>query len=75
MTKRRKTRTISASELVHGSVIRIGPDAYTRVLEAVGTGDLVAIRHQRTGAPPIARGMYLMLRKTERVEVLPEVQP
>ena len=78
MTRRKpKTKTIeiSASELRHGHVIRIGPDAFTRVLEALSTGDLVSLRHVRTGTPRIERGMYLVFRKSEKVEILPEVQP
>jgi len=75
MTSKKKTKTISASELKHGDVLRIGPDAHTRVLEALSTGDLVALRHVRTGTPRIERGMYLVYRKTERVEVLREAQP
>ena len=75
MSKKPKTKTISASELRHGHVLRIGADAFTRVLEALSTGDLVSLRHVRTGTPRIERGMFLVYRKTEKVEVLPEVQP
>lgn len=76
MTKKKpKTKTIEASELRKGDLIKIGPDSYTSVLETGHTGDLVSVRHRRTRTPRrIERGMFLMLCKTERVEVLAELE-
>ena len=70
-----KTITVDAAELRKGHQIRVGVDAYTRVLESLSMGDLIVCSHQRTGTPRIERGMTLIFRKTEKVEVLAEVQP
>jgi hypothetical protein len=67
---KKRTTTVAAEDLKAGDIVAWSRDCHSRVLDVGLSDGTIFCRHQRTGSPHLDRGLIMLLRKGERIEVL-----